>query len=152
MGNFMVSSLEKPAQILVIDDNDADVAMLRLALIDHGEPFELTVLPDGDAALRFIADHRAGIRQPEPCVIVLDLNLPKHDGLAIIEALRAEPVLSHIKAVLMSNFAAPKAQALIQEMGVLYRDKPSDWQGYLDLAAQLLALCKEGSLAGAVSR
>jgi CheY-like chemotaxis protein len=142
----MATPLENPAQILVIDDSDAEVTLLRAALTEHGEPYELTVLPDGEAALRFIVDHRAGIRQPEPCVIMLDLNLPRHDGLAVMKALKTEPVLSHIKVLLVSNFPAPKTQALIREMGVIYQDKPSDWTGYLDLAAQLLAMCKEGSL------
>jgi hypothetical protein len=75
----MDTTAEKPAQILVIDDNNGEVQELRGALTECGEPYELSVLRDGEAALRFVADHRSGLRQPEPCVIVLDLNLPKHD-------------------------------------------------------------------------
>jgi CheY-like chemotaxis protein len=142
----MVSPLEKPAQILVVDDSDADVEVLRVALTQHGERFELTVLADGEAAIRFIADHRAGMREPQPCVIVLDLNLPRHDGLAVIEALKAEPALAHIQVLLMSSFTPPRTKAVILEMGVMYRDKPRDWRGYLELAGDLLAICKEGSV------
>ncbi len=79
--------LDNPAQILIIDDNHGEVQELRGALNQCGEPYELSVLRDGEAALRFVAQHRLAFRQPEPCVIVLDLNLPKHDALAVLAAI-----------------------------------------------------------------
>jgi CheY-like chemotaxis protein len=108
---------ETPAQILVIDDNHDEVQKLREALTECGEPYELSILRDGEAALRFVADHRLGLRQPEPCVIVLDLNLPKHDALAVLAAIRSEPALSHIKVLVVSARAVPEIQALLRAMG-----------------------------------
>jgi CheY-like chemotaxis protein len=137
----MDTTNQKPAQILVIDDNRSEVKELRGALTECGEPYELSVLPDGDAALRFVADHRSGLRQPEPCVIVLDLNLPKHDALAVLAAIKAEPALSHIRVLVVSTFAAPATEALLRAMGGLYRERPRDLPGLLDMAVQLLALC-----------
>ena len=66
--------------ILVIEDNMADVFLIRHALDQHGEAYQLEVLPDGEAALGFVAEHRSGIRQHDPCVILLDLYLPKTTG------------------------------------------------------------------------
>jgi CheY-like chemotaxis protein len=108
---------ENPAQILVIDDDHGEVQELREALTECREPYELSVLQDGEAALRFVADHRSGLRQREPCVIVLDLNLPKHDALAVLAAIRSEPALSHIKVLVVSTLAAPATQALLRTMG-----------------------------------
>jgi CheY-like chemotaxis protein len=136
--------LENPAQIVVIDDNNCEVEQLRRALSDQGEPYELTVLQDGEAALSFIADHRSGLRKPKPCAIALDLDLPKHDALAVLAAIKAEPVLSYIKVLVFSAFAEPATQALVRAMGGRYRERPRDWLGALDLSAQLLALCKTG--------
>src|SRR6204780_2121760 len=135
---------ETPAQILVIDENQGEVQELREALTECGEPYELTVLQDGDAALRFVADPRSGLRQPEPCVIVLDLNLPKHDALAVLAAIRAEPALSHIRVLVVSTSAVPETQALLRAMGGLYRERPRDLPGLLNMALQLLALCNKG--------
>src|ERR1700689_1037154 len=135
---------ESPAQILVIDNNGGEVQELREALSGCGEPYELSVLQDGDAALRFVADHRSGLRQPEPCVIVLDLNLPKHDALAVLAAIRSEPALSHIKVLVVSTLAVPETQALLRAMGGLYRERPRDLPGLLNMALQLLALCNKG--------
>ena len=115
----MDTTLENPAQILIIDDNHGEVQELRGALTECGEPYELSVLQDGEAALRFVADHRSGLRQPEPCVIVLDLNLPKHDALAVLAAIRAEPALSHISVLVVSTLVVPETQALLRAMGGL---------------------------------
>jgi CheY-like chemotaxis protein len=134
---------ETPAQILVIDDNHGEVQELRDALTECGEPYELSVLQDGEAALRFVADHRSGLRRPEPCVIVLDLNLPKHDALAVLAAIRSEPALSHIRVLVVSTLAVPETQALLRAMGGLYRERPRDLPGLHDMAVQLLALCNK---------
>jgi two-component system, chemotaxis family, response regulator Rcp1 len=144
----MDTTADNPAQILIIDDNHGEVQELRGALTECGEPYELSVLQDGEAALRFVADHRSGLRQPEPCVIVLDLNLPKHDALAVLAAIRAEPALSHIRVLVVSNSAVPETQALLRAMGGLYRERPRDLPGVLDMAVQLLALCNRGGPRG----
>src|ERR1700722_2876392 len=115
----MYSTPENPAQILIIDDDRGEVQELRGALTECGEPYELSVLQDGEAALRFVAGHRSGLRQAEPCVIVLDLNLPKHDALAVLAAIRAEPSLSHIRVLVVSTLAVPETQALLRAMGGL---------------------------------
>ena len=121
----MNTTAENLAQILMIDDNHGEVQELREALTECGEPYELSVLQDGEAALRFVAEHRSGLRQPEPCVIVLDLNLPKHDALAVLAAIRAEPALSHISVLVLSTLAVPETQALLRAMGgALSREAP----------------------------
>jgi CheY-like chemotaxis protein len=71
------------------------------------------------------------------------LNLPKHDALAVLAAIRAEPALSHIKVLVVSTSAVPETQALLRAMGGLYRERPRDWHGLLDMAVQLLALCNK---------
>src|ERR1700722_16616800 len=133
----MYSTPENPAQILIIDDNHGEVQDLRGALTECGEPYELSVLQDGEAALCFVANHRSGLRQPEPCVIVLDLNLPKHDALAVLAAIKAEPALSHIKVLVLGAMAEPETQSLLLAMGGLYRERPRDLPGVHDMAVQL---------------
>ena len=139
----MDTTAENPAQILIIDDNRGEVQGLRGALTECGEPYELSVLQDGEAALRFVADHRSGLRQPEPCAIVLDLNLPKHDALAVLAAIKDEPALSHIRVLVVSTLAVPETKALLREMGGLYRERPRDLPNLLDMAVQLLELCNK---------
>ena len=128
--------------ILVIEDNPAEVGLLRHALDQLDQHYVLDVLPDGEAALRFVEEHRLGAREPNPCVILLDLYLPKHDGLAVLEAIRQQPVLSHIRVVVLSGLANPRDQEAAFQLGALYRAKPASLDHYIELAAEIIALCK----------
>jgi|SRR5579863_3768610 CheY-like chemotaxis protein len=130
--------------ILVIEDNPAEVVLLRHALDQLNQDYVLDVLPDGEAALRFVHDHRSGAREPHPCVILLDLYLPKHDGLAVLEAIRRQPALTHIRVVVLSGYANPRDLKAVREMDALFRSKPSSLAEYADLAAEIVALCKGG--------
>src|SRR5580698_11112218 len=128
----------KPPKILVIEDSPAEVALLRLALDHLGEPYELELLSDGAMALRFVDEHRLGARKPDSCVIVLDLHLPKHDGIEVLKAIRVAPALFHIHVVALSNSASPREQAEIHDLGGLYREKPSGLIQCIDLCAEIL--------------
>lgn len=134
-----------PARILVVDDNTADVNLLRLALDQHREEYVLAVLESGEAALRFIREHREGLHRPEPCIIILDLHLPRYDGLAILHAIKQAPVLAHIHVVVLSGMASPAEQEKISALGALYRQKPFDLHEYLELGGEILAMCQGAS-------
>ncbi len=136
-----------PARIVVADDNTADVNLLRLALDQQGEPYELDVLQTGDEALRFVREHRNGLREFQPCVILLDLHIPKYDGLAILQAIRQAPVLAHIHVVVLSGMATPAEKDRIAALGAFYRQKPFDLKDYLDLGAEVLAICADATAA-----
>ena len=129
-------------KILVIEDNPADIELLRFALDRQGD-FDLQVLEDGEEALRFIAEHPAGLHTPEPCVILLDIHLPKYDGLEILDALKAAPALEHIQVIVFSSVTSPEAEAEIIRKGALYRVKPVTLQNFMELGAEITALCKD---------
>lgn len=128
--------------ILVVEDNMADVHLLRYALDAQGESYRLEILSDGEAALTFVDEHRNGIRQHEPCVILLDLHLPKYNGIEVLAAIREEPVLTHIHVIVLTTMASPADHAEVAELGAICREKPSDLNEITVLAAEILALCK----------
>jgi len=133
-----------PARIVVVEDSPADVLLLRHALNQHDEAYELEVLQDGAEALAFIAAQKEFCPEPAPCVIVLDLHLPKHDGLAVLAALKKEPALSHIRVVALSSFASPRDEAQIHSLGVrMYCEKPGDLDSWIALARDILKICRE---------
>jgi CheY-like chemotaxis protein len=127
--------------IVIVEDNPSDVYILRRALDGQNEPVDLEILADGEAAMQFVQRQRED-KEPRPCVILLDLHLPKRDGLEVLRAIRQEPVLSHIKVVVITNAASPQEQAELRSMGAHYRLKPSRLSEFADLAAELIALCK----------
>jgi two-component system, chemotaxis family, response regulator Rcp1 len=142
------------ARILVVDDSTADVSLLRVALNQQSEPhYELEVLQTAEHALAFVEEHRSrlhdGLHEAEPCVILLDLHLPRYDGITILKAIKQAPVLAHIHVMVLSGIATPQEQFKIATMGAFYRQKPSDLAGYLDLGAEIFALCANSRSAAA---
>jgi len=129
-------------KILVIEDNSADIFILRHALDTVGEPYELEVLTDGEAALAFVAEHREGAREPEPCVILLDLHLPKYNGLEVLAAIRKEPPLSHIHVLVLTSRASPEEEEQIVILGGVCYLKPTGLPAIKQLASELIAICK----------
>src|ERR1700760_3163041 len=108
-----MDSSTNAARIAVIEDNASDVRLLRHALDELGEPYEFEVLRDGEEAMQFVEQHRLGIRKPDPCVIVLDLHLPRYDGTAVLQALRAAPSLGHIRVIVLTTQASPAEEAAV---------------------------------------
>jgi CheY-like chemotaxis protein len=141
----LIAAQPSPAKILVIEDNPGDVFLLRQALNKHHEPYVLEILRDGQEAIEFISLQRAG-DQEEPCVIVLDLHLPKHSGADVLKALRKEPVLAHLIVVALTTLASPSDEQEVRRLGVrLYRAKPNQLEEWLELAAEILEICREHS-------
>ena len=135
------------ARILVVEDNQADVFLLRHALDEHEEEYQLEVLRDGAEAILFVEQQRKIGADPIPCAIVLDLHLPKHDGAAVLKAIRDEPTLAHIRVVALTSLASPAEETEVRNLGIrLYRAKPTDLDGWIQLARDILAICHDGAV------
>ena len=127
-----------------MEDNPADVHLLRLALDQHGEDYRIDLLRDGEEAIRFVRQQRLLPAEPEPCVIILDLHLPRHDGKAVLQAIRKEPAIAHVHVVALSSMPSPDDELEVHRLGVrLCRAKPTELDEWLALAAQILAICRE---------
>ena len=135
-----------PDRILLVEDNPGDVLLLRLALDQHEALYVLEVLRDGAEAIRFVNDQWTDT-EPEPCVIVLDWHLPKHDATRVLDWIRQAPRLAHVHVVALTSMVSPKDEIEIQRLGVrLYRTKPTDLEGWHLLAGEILEICRENSM------
>lgn len=130
------------ARILIVDDSLSDVHILRMALDQHGEEYQLEIITDGAQALRFVHEHRTGTRKPEPCVILLDLHLPRYDGLSILEAIRETPALTHLTVLILTSDLNPREDLVIKTLGAHFRRKPMTFGDFVDLARDVIAMCK----------
>ena len=142
----MLEPKRNPARIVLVEDNPGDVLLLRLALDQHEPDYILEILRDGAEAIRFIRDQWTST-EPQPCVIVLDWNLPKHDGKSVLQSIRAAPGMSHVRVVALTGMLIPKEEAEILRLGVrLCRMKPTDLDGWHRLAGEILEICREPTL------
>jgi CheY-like chemotaxis protein len=132
----------RPCAILMIEDNPFDAQILRDALLQIGEPCDLTVIEDPQRALRLFDEF--GPADPKPCLIILDLHFPTADGATLLRTLRANPVLGDVPVAALPSIASPSEQSTVMDLGVdLYRTKPIGWEETLELAGELAGLCRK---------
>lgn len=131
-----------PHRLVLIEDNPAYTALLRQALNEHGEPYTLQVLRDGEAAIEYVMTHCA-VNSAEPCLIILDLHLPRYDGTAVLRTIRSNPTLEHVSVAVLTTAASPGERDEVLQLGVcIYRTKPMRWSETVDLARELIDICK----------
>ncbi|MFN7999040.1 MAG: response regulator [Bryobacteraceae bacterium] len=135
---------DRKVRVLVIEDNPADVELLRLALNSAQIDCELTVLEDGAEALAFIRQVGAGSQEGSPDLTVLDLNLPKRDGVEVLQAIRATGAFAGAPVAVLSSSASPRERARIEQFNIgRYITKPANLDEFLNIGFVLKQLLRE---------
>ena len=133
----------EPFRILLVEDNSADVYLFRKALENAGLNFELTVLEDGASAIGFVRGDGKYRESPVPDLAVLDLSLPKNDGLQVLEAIRASHRFAHIPVVVTSSSPFPPPRLKQEHLQVArYIMKPPDLEEFLRIGGALKELLR----------
>jgi nitrogen-specific signal transduction histidine kinase/CheY-like chemotaxis protein len=137
---------DRKVRIVLVDDNPADVRLLRLALDNADLDCELIVIDDGAEALAFVQQQGQDARNSPPDLAVLDFNLPKSDGLQILKAMRENRAFTGVPVAVLSSGLSPRDMAKIQEFNLAhYITKPSTLEEFLKIGSSLKALIKRGS-------
>jgi two-component system, chemotaxis family, response regulator Rcp1 len=120
----------KSAQIVLIEDNPADVLLVRKALEENGIDHLLTRFETGEEAIRVLCNEANG-NAFVPDAILLDLNTPRTDGFEALRRLKVFPRFSGVPIALLtsSRDARDKHRAAIQ--GARYIEKPSQLNEFL---------------------
>jgi adenylate cyclase len=88
-----------PARILIVDDTPANIEILQMRLAAHG--YEIITAGDGEEALEVIGEQR-------PDLILLDIMMPKIDGIEVCRRVKADDALPFIPIILITSKADPK--------------------------------------------
>jgi len=121
-----------PLNILLVEDNPADAYLTSLALQDHEFCKDIRVVEHGEQALAFLRREGVYAEMFRPDLIVVDLNLPRMDGLALLSVVKANPAFRAIPVVILSTSNAKKDFTQAQLLGAAhYFVKPNDLQGCL---------------------
>ena len=114
-------------ELLVVDDNPADVALVCEALAGSKLHSKINSVEDGVEAMAFLNRREKFANALRPDLVILDLNLPKRDGLAVLAAMKAGPELRRIPVVIFSTSQLRKDIARSYEMGAnCYVSKPGN--------------------------
>src|SRR5689334_22241208 len=92
-----------PIDVLLVEDNPADVYVTQRVIADAGEDIRVWVVPDGEEALLFLRKDAPVAHAPTPVLILLDLILPHMDGALLIPQIRQLPGYEEIPIVVLSS-------------------------------------------------
>ena len=126
--------------ILLVEDNPHDAEMTLSALSEHHLSNEVVLARDGEEALDYLysrgkfAERAAG----NPIVILLDLKMPKVDGLEVLRIIKADAALKAIPVVMLTSSREEPDLVRSYALGVnAYVVKPVGFQQFLDAVKRL---------------
>jgi chemotaxis family two-component system response regulator Rcp1 len=127
----------KTAQIVLIEDNPADVLLVELALKEAGIACELTKFKNGEEALLLLCPPiGTGSDIFVPDAILLDLNTPRSDGFEVLITFKRTPRLAGVPMAVLSSSQAPSDKHRIALQGARYLQKPAQLTDFLTRIGQ----------------
>ena len=127
--------------MLLVEDDDNDVFFFKKAIRDAGIQNELWVVRDGQEAMDYLTGDRHFADRtmyPLPCLIILDLKMPRKTGIDVLRWLRREPYLNMIPVIVFSSSAQRDDVELAYRLGANgFVVKPSSVEKRLEFARSL---------------
>jgi two-component system, chemotaxis family, response regulator Rcp1 len=116
-------------RLLVIEDNDADVFLIKMALEENNIPADITVCSDGEAAVSTLNSLEM---QNRPDAIIIDLSLPRIEGLDILRKILHRPAYVGTPVMVFTSSPSPSDKHRVELLaGARYVQKPSGLDNFL---------------------
>jgi len=125
----------RPRLVLLLEDNPVDVFVITEVLESLGLDFQLRIACDGGEALAYLQDLDQNPSIPIPSLLLLDLNVPKVDGIEVLRRLRDGSRCNRMPVVIVTSSTAEPDRAAARRLGVdAYFEKSNDLMAYMELA------------------
>ena len=125
-------------QILLVEDDPGDVLITREAFAENKVRNELSVVSDGESAMRFLRREAEFAAAPRPDLILLDLNLPRKAGHEVLEEIKSDADLQRIPVVVLKTSDAEEDILRSYELNANeYVTKPVDFDRFLTVVRQI---------------
>ncbi|MCS4433191.1 response regulator [Aquiflexum gelatinilyticum] len=98
----------KPIHILLVEDNEGDIFMIREAFEDFKIKNKISVANDGKEAIDFLLKENKYKEIEEPDLVILDINLPKKSGHEVLKSIKENPKTQHIPVIMLSTSSSEK--------------------------------------------
>jgi len=120
--------------IVLVEDAEPDVILVREALEQSGLEFDLRVLDDGEQGVDFVENMDRDATITRPHLFLLDLNLPKKSGGQILERVRQSPTCGQVPVVILTSSDSHKDKAQAANLKATgYFRKPSRLDEFMKL-------------------
>jgi len=135
-----MESIGKLGRILMVEDDSRDVELTLTALEEYNLANEVVVTRDGEEALEYLycrGEYKLR-SQENPAVILLDLKLPKVDGLEVLKKIKSDSKLMVIPVVVLTSSKEEKDMVASYQLGVnAYVVKPVDFHEFVNAIKEL---------------
>jgi CheY-like chemotaxis protein len=133
--------MEKPAHILLVEDNRMDIELTLDAFKESRLMNEIFVVKNGVEALDYIfgrGKYENRTTYPFPNLVLLDLKLPGVDGFEVLRQIKSTPLLKRLPVVILTSSKEEGDRALSYDIGAnSYIVKPVSFDGFLNVVKQI---------------
>jgi two-component system, chemotaxis family, response regulator Rcp1 len=128
----MVKKTASSIEVLVADDNAADVRLIREALKERVVPVHISVVSDGGGVLAFLRREFPYVNDARPTLILLDLQMPRKSGYEVLADIRADATFHDIRIVVFTSSTEERDRSRALALGAQdFCSKPTGLQEYL---------------------
>jgi CheY-like chemotaxis protein len=128
----------KPIEILLVEDNPADIRLTQEAFKETRIPNHLHIARDGVEALAFLRQTGKYMHVPRPDIILLDLNLPKKDGRELLDDIKNDPDYRQIPVVILTTSTTEEDIIHTYDHHAnCYITKPSELESFLNVVKSI---------------
>lgn len=125
--------------ILMVEDNPMDAELALRALRKHKVSNQISVARDGEEALDYVYQRRRfAANAPVPALILLDIRLPKLDGIEVLREIKGHPIYRTVPVVMLTTSQEEADVRTSYELGAnSYIVKPVDFEKFLEVVRQI---------------
>jgi len=130
--------LPAPIDILLVEDDDNDIRITQRALSRSALAARIEVVRDGQAALDFVQGKPPYAERRLPQLVLLDISLPKVNGMEVLRAIKADPTLRAVPVLMLTTSSRPEDVATAYAHGANgYVCKPIHFARFVEVVADL---------------
>lgn len=125
--------------ILCVDDDEDDLFFIKEVIESQSHSFGIVEARNGVEAINFLEDSLE--KKQLPCLIIMDMNMPRMDGKQAIKKLKEHKELAMIPVVVFTTSSNPNDRKYFEDEGIHFITKPFDYKVFTTEIVNLLAFC-----------
>lgn len=123
---------QRPIEILLVEDSPFDVRLMLQVLQEGSVPKRISIVSNGEQAIDFLRRRGPYADAPRPDLVLLDLNLPRRNGLEVLREIKNDPELRSITVIVLTTSEAPLDVNAAYELNAnCYVVKPLDYEQFV---------------------
>jgi CheY-like chemotaxis protein len=129
--------MDFPSTILCMDDDADDLAFIQEAIKNHSTRFSVVEAKNGEEGLVYLYQSKESGQLP--CLIIMDINMPKIDGRKAIQLIKEDKVLTRIPLVVFTTSSSSLDEQYFELYQVQYITKPNQYQAFIRKVSEMLS-------------